>query len=912
MIGSRRNSRTVLVTSLCVGLLAAAASVSAQDKTAPKKVTYEDHVKPIFRAKCFSCHSTDKKTADLDLSNYTSMMQGGASGTAIEPGSAEDSYLWMVVNHETEPYMPPKSDKMPAEMLNTIKSWIDLGALENSGSKAMIKKKKPDLTLSSAPSGKPEGPAAMPRGVLIDPVLHTGRPAAVKALATSPWAPLVAMAAPKQVVLYDTKSRKVAGVLPFEEGDPYVLRFSRNGELLMVAGGRGAANGLAAVFSVRTGERLFDVGDELDAVLTADISADQSMIAIGGTNRIVRVYATATGEMLYEIKKHTDWVTALEFSPDGVLLATGDRNGGMHVWEAYTGRLYSSLAGHKGATTGLSWRSDSNILSSCSEDGTIKLWEMENGKAVKSWNAHGGGALGLEFARDGRIVSSGRDKVCKLWAQDGKQIVAFPGFSDIATRATFDDETNTVIAGDLTGAVRAWLATDAKQMTELSSNPQPLDELVAATKAQSGPLKQAMEKAAADYKAMQDSLAKTQAALKGATQKKTAAEAAIKKLNTDIAALAKVVQAKTAQHSTENAQLGSLKKAAPLLQESLKQALAASAQLKADKELAATAAQLKKYVDARQATLKTLEASVPKIAAELKAAAEKKAASEQAVKSNTQIIATATKVIADSTKTVASQTAAAQKLKASTDTASAAFAGNQAEVGRLELYVKLRTELKALATVNEELATKEGSVQEIAANSKSAEANSEAMKAMLDKAAGDVSTAAKTRDNFKAAVDQSVAQIGRMTEQKTALEKAAPVLAAALKQSQEAAKAAPADKEIAAVVASIDGLLKKKQKEVTDLTSSIAAANQKKTADAKAMAEAVKAVQVMEQRMAEAREKHLAAVSAMQTAQKSLQAAEQEFAAVQKRVDGVRTRVEQIRNQLSPVAANGNEQASAN
>ena len=45
------------------------------------------------------------------------------------------------------------------------------------------------------------------------------------------------------------------GILPFPEGVPYVLKFSRNGSLLLAGGGRGAYQGKVVVFDVKTGER---------------------------------------------------------------------------------------------------------------------------------------------------------------------------------------------------------------------------------------------------------------------------------------------------------------------------------------------------------------------------------------------------------------------------------------------------------------------------------------------------------------------------------------------------------------------------------------------------------------------------------------------------------------------------------
>src|SRR5690606_21021928 len=112
------------------------------------------------------------------------------------------------------------------------------------------------------------------------------------------------------------------------------LRFSRNGAILLAAGGRGGHSGFVVLYDVKTGKRLTRIGDELDVVLAADINNSHTLVALGGPQKVVRIYSVETGELVHEIKKHTDWIYALEFSPDGVLLATADRNGGMFVWEA--------------------------------------------------------------------------------------------------------------------------------------------------------------------------------------------------------------------------------------------------------------------------------------------------------------------------------------------------------------------------------------------------------------------------------------------------------------------------------------------------------------------------------------------------------------------------------------------------
>ena len=216
---------------------------------------------------------------------------------------------------------------------------------------------------------------------------------------------------------------------------------------------------------------MIEVGDELDVVLTADISADQSLIALGGPGRVVRVYVTATGQVQYEVRTHTDWITAIAFSPDGVLLATGDRSGNLLVWEAATGRDYATLKGHKAAITGLGWRGDSNVLASSSEDGTVRLWEMEALRQIKSINAHSGGAQAVTIARDGRILSCGRDRTAKLWDPNGKLLRGFPKLADVALRVAFCNETDRAIVGDWTGAIHLYAAKDGKPAGQTAPGP---------------------------------------------------------------------------------------------------------------------------------------------------------------------------------------------------------------------------------------------------------------------------------------------------------------------------------------------------------------------------------------------------------------------------------------------------------
>ena len=348
-------------------------------------------------------------------------MRGGGSGKVIEPGDPDNSALFLSVSHREEPKMPPNSPKIPDAEIELIRKWIEGGALENSGSTAAVKAKpKFEFKLDPASLGKPTGTPAMPENLSTEPFLPEAKPSAIVAMAASPWAPLVAVAGHKQVLLYRTTDFHLVGVLPFPEGAIYVLKFSRNSDLLLAGGGRGGQSGIAVAWDVKKGSRVFEVGKEYDVVLAADISPDHAQVVLGGPGRVVRIYNTADGSTAFELRKHTEWITAAEFSPDGVLLATGDRNNGLVVWEAQTGREYLDLRGHQAAITDITWRLDSNVVASASEDGSVRLWEMENGGNIKTFGAHGGGVASLRFAKDGRLLTTG----AIAWSGSGTRTAA--------------------------------------------------------------------------------------------------------------------------------------------------------------------------------------------------------------------------------------------------------------------------------------------------------------------------------------------------------------------------------------------------------------------------------------------------------------------------------------------------------
>jgi hypothetical protein len=431
---------------------------------AEPKTTFVDHVAPIFDESCGHCHGAADPDGGLDLSSYAALMQGGGSGAVIAPGDPAGSRLLRLVTKAEEPVMPADGGELSPDAVETLRRWIAQGALETSDSPAPARPRSAGLTLTPTPSAETSAAtttaAMMPLTLPLGRTTDAARPPSVVALAMSPTAPLLAVAGHREVLLFHAESDALVAALPFPAGGVHALRFSRDGRLLLAAGGEGAARGRATVFEVATGWASFSVDDPRDAFLAADLRDDHAQLAVGGPTRQVDVYLTATGERAYRLDEHTDWVTAVAFSPDGVLLATADRAGGLLLWEADTGREYLDLEAHGAAITGLAWRRDGEVLATASESGHVRLFQAADGKKLKEWVAHPGGALAVTFAGDGRLLTTGRDAAVALWKPDGALERKLGVLPDVGQAVAVAGDVTRAFAGDWTGRVHAWsLAT---------------------------------------------------------------------------------------------------------------------------------------------------------------------------------------------------------------------------------------------------------------------------------------------------------------------------------------------------------------------------------------------------------------------------------------------------------------------
>jgi len=106
----------------------------AQSSHTKADVSFSEDVTPILEGKCVICHGGPDengaitKEMELDLTSYDALMVGSEFGPIVEPGNAEDSVLWMMIELGD---MPQEGEPLTTEELEVIKTWIAEGAQNN-------------------------------------------------------------------------------------------------------------------------------------------------------------------------------------------------------------------------------------------------------------------------------------------------------------------------------------------------------------------------------------------------------------------------------------------------------------------------------------------------------------------------------------------------------------------------------------------------------------------------------------------------------------------------------------------------------------------------------------------------------------------------------------------------------------
>ncbi|MEE2947862.1 MAG: c-type cytochrome domain-containing protein [Verrucomicrobiota bacterium] len=505
-----------------------------------KPVDFTTEILPILRKNCLACHNARDTDAELNLETPATIAKGGESGAVVVPGNADKSRLMAHIRQIEKPFMPPRRNKVSAKkltpgQLGLIRLWINEGA-------------------------KGE--------VLLGPQVFNWRPLpmalkSIYTVAISPDGQFAACGRGNQIFIYHLPTRRLAARLadpglvndnplgPVAHRDiVQSLAFSPDSRMLASGGFRLAKLWERQSVAPSATLSLFSGGETVTAFGTA---SRQAVVIAAGAEGTVQAFDLQRRLPLWRDGARDQAAKQLTVSPGGEQVAVLFADGRVRSWGIATGERVTREASPPEAQA-VAWLNDRQLVTA-HPGGVIQVWAAINpGRAVKAWKP-GGDFTALAVLPGGATILAGRadNKVLILTAKDGTVQKEIDHGAPVAgLRIRVDGKQFTTFGGP---SAKLWETDNWTMTAQLHGNPLATESVARAgqalafVKAEVGYHKadvenkeQALKKDREAAKKATEALAKHEKTLADKTKEKSEAEATLKKLNDEIAALPKNIE----------------------------------------------------------------------------------------------------------------------------------------------------------------------------------------------------------------------------------------------------------------------------------------------------------------------------------------------------------------------------------
>ncbi|CAN5144034.1 hypothetical protein BH11PLA2_BH11PLA2_41120 [soil metagenome] len=433
---------------LMMAMLLAADEKPAPTPIVPAKwdrkepVSYEKDVKPLFAAKCMTCHSGKETKGQYSMDSHAAVLKGGKKGVAVVAGKPTESMLYLRSSHMKTPVMPPASEAndLTETEVALLKAWIEQGAA--GPSKPEVKTRPVVVLTLPAASVKPVralafNPAgttlAVARGnviylldaksgdiaaTLTDANLKTadGKPAnaahvsLVESIAFSPDGKTLASGSFREVTLWDLESKTPKHRLSGFADKVVALTWNPDGTLLATAGGAPTEDGEIRLFT-SDGKLKQDLkSPHSDTVFGIAFSPDGKMLASGGADKFVRVFDVVSGKLLKSFEGHTQHVLDVGFGPDNNRIVSAGADDLIKIWDFAKGEKARDLKGHTKQVTRLAFAGKSVNFYTVSGDNSARRWSVETGDPSKSFTDAKDYLYAIAANADGTMIATGGEE----------------------------------------------------------------------------------------------------------------------------------------------------------------------------------------------------------------------------------------------------------------------------------------------------------------------------------------------------------------------------------------------------------------------------------------------------------------------------------------------------------------------
>lgn len=95
---------------------------------AAAEIDFAHDIVPVLKKHCGQCHTGDKKQGGFSMNTRDLLLAGGEAGKAVVPNKSGDSELIKrLKSNDPDTMMPPEGDRVPADKVALLATWIDTG-----------------------------------------------------------------------------------------------------------------------------------------------------------------------------------------------------------------------------------------------------------------------------------------------------------------------------------------------------------------------------------------------------------------------------------------------------------------------------------------------------------------------------------------------------------------------------------------------------------------------------------------------------------------------------------------------------------------------------------------------------------------------------------------------------------------
>jgi WD40 repeat protein len=395
-------------------------------------VSYFRDIRPVIQRQCQGCHQPGIKSSNLDLTTYQGLKTGGKRGPAA-------AVLVQYLTGEMKPQMPLGQPPLSAAEIETFRAWITAGAADDTPAEAAGEDK---------------------------PIIYL-QPSVINALAFSPDGKSLAVSGNREILIHhlgsDAPAQRLAGL----SERILSLTYSKDGSILVAAGGTPARFGEIQIWDVQTGKLRRSVTLTSDTVFGASISSDNSRIAVGCTDNTVRIVDTAAGKELFKIGNHENWVLGTVFDGDGKRIVSVSRDRAAKLTDATSGAFLENVNLLRGELAAIAKNPLKEVVVVGGEDRTPYIYMMDRPKNMKiaddttlirKLDRQDGAIAALAWSPDAAHIAVGgaSPEVTIYEAESGKRIAACKGHTAGIYALAFSSDGQTLATGGFDGMVRLY------------------------------------------------------------------------------------------------------------------------------------------------------------------------------------------------------------------------------------------------------------------------------------------------------------------------------------------------------------------------------------------------------------------------------------------------------------------------